>query len=184
MWYRLPSDFSLPGHCAECGTVVSVNDAYENAVFNSNLDEKLGIRSREVLCYPLRGSRGAGAIIGVLMCTNKHGGFDGADEDALATVASGIADDLHSRFRELVSIADIMYGSAVLVQAGGGALGLRRTTGSSLQADTAARRGARVEPYSTVGADRSIHDVHEASLHYGGDTTLNTESEFHQRPLA
>ena len=172
-WYRLPLGFSVPGQCAETGATINVPKAYEDAFFNSNLDEKLGIKSRQILCYPLRGNRGAGTIIGVLMCTNKEHGFDENDESALADIASNMADDLHSKFRELTTIADIMFGSAVYVNGSNGTLGTRRgganNTASTLHHSTAAMNAHKVSPYDPATAVSSIHSVHETNkMHFDG----------------
>ena len=167
VWYRLPLGFSVPGQCAESGATINVAKAYDDTFFNSNLDEKLGIKSRQVLCYPLRGNRGAGTIIGVLMCTNKEHGFDDNDENALADLASNMADDLHTKFRELTTIADIMYGSAVFVNGNNGTLGTRRggATGapSSLHHITIAMEAHKVQAYDAAAAPNGMHSQHESN---------------------
>jgi hypothetical protein len=172
VWYRLPLGFSIPGQCAETGAAVITNNAYDDSLFNSNLDEKLGIKSKQIMAYPLRGNRGAGSIIGILMCTNKIDGneFDSNDQDAVATIATNISDDLHTKFHELTTIADIMYGSAVLVNAHGGVLGQRRgstMSASTLQKKTAATLGHQQRVYDPNNEEQGIHSVHEKNvMHY------------------
>jgi hypothetical protein len=199
VWYRLPMGFSSPGQCAEQGTVLNITNAYEDAYFNSNLDDKLHMKTKSVLCYPVRGNRGAGAVIGVLMCTNKNdddgngnsnnGSFDDSDVDQVASIATNIADDLHSKFRELTTIADIMYGSAVFVNAHNGGVGMRQSTNegskkggvngpsSTLTKKTAASEGHRVHAYdATAHANDGIHDVHGAAMHHNQDQVLSSHS--------
>ncbi len=164
VWYRLPLGFSIPGHCAETGHIVVTSNAYEDQLFNSNLDEKLGIVSKEVMCYPLRGARGAGAVIGVLMCTNKNGGFDNTDEEALATVAQHIAEDLMTKFHELTTVADIMYGTAVSLHVHGGIAGERRGSQSfnnKVTRATSASVAQQARPYnSKEHATDGVHSIH------------------------
>jgi len=172
VWYRLPLGFSLMGQCAEAGAIVNCSAAYEDINFNSNLDEKLGVKSKQVLCYPLRGSRGAGSVIGVIMAVNKDGGFDHNDEETIAVISQNIADDLTSKFAELTSVADIMYGSAVVVMAHGGLLGVRRGSFHHSQGDgsllrpTKASVGQRQQAYDVAKADPAdIHSVHGPAMH-------------------
>jgi len=167
VWYKLPSGFSLMGQCAESGAVINCADAYQNPSFNSNLDEKIGVKSKEVLCYPLRGSRGAGSVIGVIMGLNKEGAFDSNDEETIAVIAQNIADDLTSKFQELTAVADIMYGSAIAVIAHGGIMGARSGSfhgtpgeGSLLRA-TKASVAQRARFYDSSQVDpNEIHSVH------------------------
>ncbi len=175
VWYRMPIGFSLMGHCAENGSIVNAQQVYEDINFNSNLDDKLGIVSKEVLCYPLRGNRGAGAVIGVIMGVNKDGGFDHNDEETIATIAQNIADDLMSKFVELTTIADIMYGSAIAIHVQGGQLGTRRRDGKgksvletgSLNRPTKASEAQRTHAYeSDYGlSGKDVHSVHGPAMH-------------------
>lgn len=78
------------------------------------MDLKTGFRTRSILCQPIRGMRGGGAIIGVIQMLNKVGGdgtFDSNDEDMLATFAGKVADMLSVRFTDLINIADKFSGT-------------------------------------------------------------------------
>jgi hypothetical protein len=46
-------------------------------VFIRNMDIKTGFRTRSILCQPIRGMRGGGAIIGVIQMLNKIGMWHG-----------------------------------------------------------------------------------------------------------
>lgn len=77
------------------------------------MDLKTGFRTRSILCQPVRGMRGGGAIIGVIQMLNKIGGdgtFDINDEDMLATFAGKVADMLSVRFTDLANIAEKFSG--------------------------------------------------------------------------
>ena len=59
------------------------------------MDIKTGFRTRSILCQPVRGMRGGGAIIGVIQMLNKKGGdgtFDDNDEEMLSTFTEKVAD--------------------------------------------------------------------------------------------
>lgn len=85
-----------------------------NSVFYfRNMDLKTGFRTRSILCQPVRGMRGGGAIIGVIQMLNKIGGdgtFDINDEDMLFTFTGKVADILSVRFTDLINIADKFSG--------------------------------------------------------------------------
>ena len=69
------------------------------------MDLKLGFKTRNILCQPVRENRGGGKIIGVIQMINKVGAnaFDRADEEALEACVQRIADDLSARFSDLLS---------------------------------------------------------------------------------
>jgi hypothetical protein len=76
------------------------------------MDLKTGFKTRDIMCQPIRGMRGGGAIIGVIQMLNKIGGtFDAADEEMLATFTTKVADMLSMRFMDLVNIADKFSGA-------------------------------------------------------------------------
>ena len=79
-----------------------------DSLIYSRLDDKLGIRTRNTLCQPVRGNRGAGNIVAVVQMINKFHGtiqdgnivkpnyvaFDSHDEETLALCVQRVADDL------------------------------------------------------------------------------------------
>ncbi len=167
-WFRLAEDLSIPGHCAANGIHINVPNCDEDPRFNTNIDEKLGIVSKECLCYPLRNSKGAGNVVGVMMLVNKQGGFDLADEDCVANVVQRIAEDLFMKFKELNEVANIMHGSAVYIGTKGGE-----------------SRHTKVSPdkahYLVGTADSEAHKTHaldassEKAFHFGMDVSLGLE---------
>ena len=84
---RFPSDRGIAGHVATTGEVVNVPDAYESPLFNPDVDQKTGYRTRSTLAVPLRDDKNE--IIGVVSVINsKRGAFSAADAATLTTVSS------------------------------------------------------------------------------------------------
>ena len=80
-----------------------------------NMDVKTGFTTRSILCQPVRGMRGGGAIIGVIQMLNKRGAgaeghFDTNDEVMLTTFTERVADIMSSRFMDLINIAEKFSG--------------------------------------------------------------------------
>jgi hypothetical protein len=128
IWYRMSIDSGIAGECYRTGQAVIVENCYESELFNRRLDEKLGIRSYNKLCQPVRGNRGAGNIVAIVVMINKHidplpadrkhavyTEFDSQDEETLALCVQRVAEDLGDRFAELLLVGDQFCGSAVLV---------------------------------------------------------------------
>jgi phosphoserine phosphatase RsbU/P len=83
---RFAADRGIAGWVAREGTAVRLENAYEDAHFEPEIDRRLGFTTRRLLCLPIRND--AGAIIGVLELLNKAEAFTGEDEaflDALST---------------------------------------------------------------------------------------------------
>ncbi len=83
---RFAADRGIAGWVAREGTAVRLENAYEDARFEPDIDRRLGFTTRRLLCLPIRND--AGAIIGVLELLNKAEAFTGEDEaflDALST---------------------------------------------------------------------------------------------------
>ena len=88
---RLPSDDrSIAGWVAKHGELLCIEDAYEDARFNPEYDEKSGFRTRSVLCAPLAVG---GKQVGVMQVLNRQDGgcFDQWDCDLVKGVASLVA---------------------------------------------------------------------------------------------
>lgn len=121
VWFRIGHGSGIAGYCVEHGVSVNLNDAYSDLRFNSNLDEKTGWKTRNILCQPLRGQRGGGTVIGAVQCINKaDGNFDSSDEEHMAVCCQRIADDLHVQFHDLLNIAEAMSGISIFVGEKGG----------------------------------------------------------------
>ena len=82
-----------------------------------NLDDIFQIKTRNVVCHPLRANRGGGRVIGVLEMANKLNGqdFEASDVDILADCARKVSDEVHIRFRELLQAAEMLQGKSELI---------------------------------------------------------------------
>ena len=165
-WYRMDRGMSLAGACAECGHTVNVEDAYTDGRFNINVDIRTGIKSKEVLAMPLRGSKGGGQVKGVVVLTNKAGGFDTHDEETAVTAVQRISEALFSKFKELNEIADIMSGSAIFIAERGG--------------EVKAKRASSPGPHYLQETEESLHQStskvemsSEMPMHMGMDVQLD-----------
>jgi len=166
-WYRMDHGMSLAGACATSGRHINVDEAYTDTRFNVNVDLRTGIKSKEVLCMPLRTAKGGGKVKGVVVLTNKAGGFDGNDEEQVATAVQRISEALFTKFKELNEIADIMAGSAIYISEKGGEVhqvASSNNTGPHYLQGTAESDHQRTGAYS--------HDA-EKPMHYGMDVKLD-----------
>lgn len=116
-WYRVSVNSSLEGACARNGETINVSNPYEDSRFNKNIDEATGIKTRNMLCHPLRMNRGGGRVVGVVRMLNKKGdvAFDDNDVDVLAACVQRVADDLHTRFKELLTLIEAFSSTAKLI---------------------------------------------------------------------
>ncbi len=83
---RIPSDYGVAGWVFQHRTPVTVNDAYNDPRFYSEVDKKSGFRTRNIMCVPL--INWAGQCIGALQSLNKHSGDFTDDEMELLTFIS------------------------------------------------------------------------------------------------
>jgi phosphoserine phosphatase RsbU/P len=82
---RLPAERGIAGWVAREGVAVRLENAYNDTRFEPDIDRRLGFKTQQLLCLPIRNE--AGAIIGVLQLLNKPEGFTDEDEafiDALS----------------------------------------------------------------------------------------------------
>ena len=81
------------------------------------MDLRTGFKTRNVLCQPVRAHRGGGEVVAVIQMLNKANGghFDSNDEETLLLCTQRVADDLSSRFKELLSAAAKFVGSAIFI---------------------------------------------------------------------
>ena len=75
---RIPSDYGVSGWVFQHQTPVTVNDAYKDPRFYSEVDKKSRFRTKNIICIPL--INWAGQCIGALQSLNKNSG-DFADDD-------------------------------------------------------------------------------------------------------
>lgn len=86
---RLPADRGIAGWVAREGVAVRLENAYNDSRFEPDIDRKLGFKTLQLLCLPIRNE--AGAIIGVLQLLNKSEGFTDEDEAFLDTLSAHVA---------------------------------------------------------------------------------------------
>jgi phosphoserine phosphatase RsbU/P len=87
---RLPIKRGIAGWVAEHGETVNLEDAYADPRFESEVDLRLGFRTRSILCLPIRNK--GGETIGVLQLLNKRSGsFTRADEAMLRAISDHVA---------------------------------------------------------------------------------------------
>lgn len=86
---RLPADRGIAGWVAREGSAVRLENAYEDPRFEPDIDRRLGFKTKELLCLPIRNE--AGAIIGVLQLLNKQEGFSDEDEAFLDALSAHVA---------------------------------------------------------------------------------------------
>ena len=86
---RLPADRGIAGWVAREGSPVRLDNAYDDPRFEPDIDRKLGFKTRQLLCLPIRNE--AGDIIGVLQLLNKAESFNEEDEAFLDALSSHVA---------------------------------------------------------------------------------------------
>ena len=86
---RLPLERGIAGWVAREGKAVRLDDAYTDSRFEPEVDRRLGFRTRQLLCLPIRNE--AGAVIGVLQLLNKPEAFTEEDEAFLDALSSHVA---------------------------------------------------------------------------------------------
>jgi phosphoserine phosphatase RsbU/P len=86
---RLPADRGIAGWVARTGTPVRLEDAYQDARFEPDVDRVLGFTTRQLLCLPIRND--AGTVIGVLELLNKVEPFTAEDETFLDALSAHVA---------------------------------------------------------------------------------------------
>ena len=86
---RLPADRGIVGWVAREGSAVRLENAYDDPRFEPDIDRKLGFKTKQLMCLPIRNE--AGAIIGVLQLLNKTEGFTDEDEAFLDALSVHVA---------------------------------------------------------------------------------------------
>ena len=76
---RIPVGKGVAGWVALHDTTVNIADAYSDERFDSSTDRKMGYKTRNILCGPLKNLQGE--LVGVIQVINKRGGdFESKDE--------------------------------------------------------------------------------------------------------
>ncbi|HET8646505.1 MAG TPA: GAF domain-containing protein, partial [Vicinamibacteria bacterium] len=112
---RFPIDRGIAGHVATSGQVLNIPDAYQDPLFNPEIDQKTGYRTKSVLCAPVRNDRNE--IIGVVSVINRRqGAFTPQDADTLTRLSSiiGLAlgnsilyEEVLARQREVSTLLEV-----------------------------------------------------------------------------
>ena len=83
---RLLNTAGIAGAVFQSGEGLIVDDAYADARFNRDVDEKTGFKTRSILCVPIRTAKGE--VIGVVQTLNKRTGrFTDSDRELLEAMA-------------------------------------------------------------------------------------------------
>jgi putative ABC transport system ATP-binding protein len=85
---HVPLGRGIAGTVAQTGKAMNIVDAYEEPLFNRDIDDATGYRTKSILCVPMK--NGAGEVFAVMQLLNKSGGvpFDAADEKRFAEFSS------------------------------------------------------------------------------------------------
>ena len=100
---RLPATRGIAGWVAQHGETVNLADAYADPRFESEVDLRLGFRTRSLLCIPIRNK--SKTTIGVLQLLNKKSGaFTDGDAALLHAISDHVAIALENAqlHRELI----------------------------------------------------------------------------------
>ena len=176
-WYRESVNSDIAGHCATTGNIINVKDAYNDPRFNRNLDTITGFKTRNILCMPVRANRGGGRIIGVIQMLNKLGtnddgtpaDFDDSDESILADCVQRIADDIHMKFKELLTAAESLTGTSTFVAESSS------IHGSTYASGTAASKSHVTDRYEYKKDE--MHSIHERSFKIQDDDTVKKAAD-------
>ena len=83
---KLPVGQGLAGSGAQSGEALDISDAYEDDRFDSNFDDHLGYRTKDVLCLPVFNCQGV--LIGVLQLLNRQRPLNEEDKKFLGTICT------------------------------------------------------------------------------------------------
>ena len=87
---RLPVGSGIAGTVAQTGTVINIEDAYQDERFNRFFDDKTGYRTHTILAVPMRDANGE--VVGVIQALNrKQGTFNSEDEELLLALGGQAA---------------------------------------------------------------------------------------------
>jgi len=94
---RLPIDAGIAGHVAQTGKCLNIPDAYQHGLFNPEVDQETGYRTRNILCMPIFSTKGD-RVVAVVQLLNKAGNlpFSTADEQRFREFADSIGIILES----------------------------------------------------------------------------------------
>jgi len=96
---RIPLTAGIAGQVATTGAARNIRDVYDDPLFNREVDQRTGYRTRSMLCVPIMNSQSR--VFAVAQLLNKNGGqpFEAMDEAHLREFASSIGVVLESWWR-------------------------------------------------------------------------------------
>jgi signal transduction histidine kinase len=87
---RIPDDYGVAGWVFQHNTPLTINDAYNDPRFYSEVDKKSGFRTNNIICIPLINKKGK--CIGTLQALNRNSGdFTDDDRELLTSVSHYVA---------------------------------------------------------------------------------------------
>ena len=92
---RLPAAAGIAGAVLASGRGRIIPDAYAELLFNREMDQRTGYRTRNLLCVPIRNRKQQ--LIGITQALNKHeGDFDAEDQQMLEALSQQAASALEN----------------------------------------------------------------------------------------
>jgi adenylate cyclase len=93
---RLPISMGIAGHVAATGECLNIADAYAHPLFNRDVDQQTGYRTRNILCMPIFSTKNH--VVAVVQLLNKQGDFpfDSRDEQHFREFAESMGIILES----------------------------------------------------------------------------------------
>ena len=93
---RLPISIGIAGHVAATGECLNIADAYAHPLFNRDVDQQTGYRTRNILCMPIFSTKNR--VVAVVQLLNKQGNFpfDRRDEQHFREFAESMGIILES----------------------------------------------------------------------------------------
>ena len=96
---RLAVGSGIAGTVARDGEIIDIPDAYQDARFDQSFDAKLGFRTNDIYCMPVRNPEGV--IVGVLQLLNRSRALTEDDEEFLADISVHIGLAVENATRHL-----------------------------------------------------------------------------------
>jgi adenylate cyclase len=99
---RIPASTGIAGHVYRNGEPLNVPDAYASPLFNRDVDQRTGYRTRTILCVPIKDATERPFAVMTLLNKKGQPAFDGQDERAahdLATLLGVVLRTWHQSHR-------------------------------------------------------------------------------------
>ncbi|MFM7920710.1 MAG: GAF domain-containing protein, partial [Planctomycetaceae bacterium] len=162
---RLPAGEGIVGETLKTGRSILVEDAYDDARFNQEVDRRSGYRTRSLICVPLRDADGK--VIGAFQGINRHGGlvFTTEDEECLTLLGIQAAVALRN-----LQEKDLLHRShsQLAERAAKGIMIIGESAAMSALRDTIRRLSSTDLPVLVLGESGTGKEVVAQSLHYEG----------------